>query len=129
LCRTQVAHGSGTKESRGGSRDPAKVSSKRGSNLSCVGGFTTKNIYKSKLGQKDKSIKQPAMNVEGLDQSNKNARNRGIRMHGAHYVSETDVRWSHGCICCKQDIHEKLIQIIQEGSFIFAYCGDENERL
>ena len=65
----------------------------------------------------------------GLDRSNSNARNRGIRMHGAHYVSDTVAKCSHGCICCKQDIHEALIDVIQGGSFMFSYFGDKHVKL
>ena len=117
-----VAHG----KDDTGKTEPAPISRRRGSNCSCVGGFVTKHIYQSGLGQKDKSKQRPALVLEGLDASNDNARNRGIRMHGAHYVRDSGVGCSHGCICCKQDVHEDLIKLIQEGSFIFAYAGPKH---
>jgi hypothetical protein len=69
------------------------------------------------------------MVLDGLDSSNDNARARGIRMHGAHYVTDTSAGRSHGCICCKQDVHEALIKIIHGGSFIYAYFGDDHVEL
>lgn len=132
LAHCRVAHGCGA--SGNGQKDSpaseAKISNTRGSNRSSVGGFVTHHIYSSGLGQKDKSKKRPALVLEGLDTSNSNARSRGIRMHGAWYVSETgSMGRSHGCICCQQDIHEALIQIIQGGSFLYAYKDAEHVSL
>jgi hypothetical protein len=121
LCHTLVAHGSGS----GKGKKVMWVSRERGSNKSCVGGFVTKHIYESRLGQKDKSKTRPALVLEGLDPTNDNARSRGIRMHGAWYVKDNSAGNSHGCICCKQDIHEALIKIVHGGSFMFSYFGDD----
>ncbi|MEL7467820.1 MAG: murein L,D-transpeptidase catalytic domain-containing protein [Pseudomonadota bacterium] len=122
MFHTIVAHGKGS--GRGKTVD--RVSKKRGSNESTVGGFVTKHIYQSKLGQKDKTKKRPAMVIEGLDPSNDNARNRGIRVHGAHYVHKTRAGTSHGCICCRQEVHEALINVIHGGSFIFSYFDQKS---
>lgn len=124
VTRTLVAHGSGS-----GGKMVTSVSRQSGSNKSCVGGMVTRHIYDSSLGQKDKSKKRPAMVLDGLDSSNDNARARGIRMHGAHYVTDTSAGRSHGCICCKQDIHEALIKVIHGGSFMFSYFGDDHVEL
>ena len=120
VCRTLVAHGKGS-----GGNTVTSVSRQSGSNQSTVGGFVTRHIYQSSLGQKDKSKKRPAMVLDGLDRSNDNARARGIRMHGAHYVTDGRAGRSHGCICCKQDVHEALIKVIHGGSFMYAYFGDD----
>jgi hypothetical protein len=122
VCNALVAHGKGS----GQGKTVHSVSRKSGSNQSCVGGFVTMNTYQSGLGQKDKSKKRPALVLEGLDPTNDNARNRGIRMHGAHYVHDDHAATSHGCICCKQEIHEALIKVIHGGSFIFSYFGEES---
>jgi hypothetical protein len=124
VCRTLVAHGKGS-----GEKTVTSVSRQSGSNKSTVGGFVTRHIYQSGLGQKDKSKKGPAMVLDGLDSSNDNARARGIRMHGAHYVTSTSAGRSHGCICCKQDVHEALIKVIADGSFMFSYFGDDHVQL
>jgi hypothetical protein len=125
VTRTLVSHGKGS----GTGPIVTSVSRESGSNKSCVGGFVTRHIYQSTLGQKDKSKSRPAMVLDGLDASNSNARLRGIRMHGAHYVSDTRAGTSLGCICCKQDIHEELIKLICNGSFMFAYFGPDHVRL
>ncbi len=119
---TLVAHGIGS----GSGKTVKSVSNKTGTNMSCVGGFVTRHIYSSSLGQKDKSKKKPALVLDGLDPTNSKARSRGIRMHGAWYVYDTHCSHSHGCICCKQEVHEELITLIQHGSFIFAYFGEDS---
>lgn len=121
---TLVAHGKGSGPRN--SPECERVGRLSGSNMSCVGGFVTKHIYQSGLGQKDKSKKRPAMVVEGLDPTNDNARNRGIRMHGAYYVKKSGAGRSHGCICCRQEVHEALIKVINGGSFMFSYFGEDS---
>jgi hypothetical protein len=124
LCRTLVAHGKGS--SGGDSKIVTAVSNKTGSNQSCAGGFVTLHTYQSGLGQKDSSKQRPALVLDGLDPSNSKARSRGIRMHGAWYVYGNRCGQSHGCICCKQDVHEDLIKIIGQGSFMFSYFGEDS---
>ncbi len=118
LFKTRVSHG----KNSGPAYGPAtSVSNEFRSNKSCVGGFITMHTYQSGLGQK--SGKRPAMVIRGVDSTNSNARKRGIRVHGAHYVGNKNAGRSRGCFCCKQEVHEQLIQVIKGGSFMFSYFG------
>lgn len=101
------------------------VGNEKYSNISCAGGFITQNVYSSSLGQQ--KGKRTALNISRRDPTNWGAKtNRGIRMHGAWYVTDTMIKHSHGCVCCNQAVHEALIDIIKGGSFLFSYFGEDS---
>ena len=124
IAHTWCAHGSGS----GGlfAKDIGKKN-----RMSCVGGFVTKHTWKSHLGQKNKSGTKTklAMCLIGLDPSNDNARSRGIRWHGAHYVKPNSVGNSWGCICPPQDVHDALVKPLSGGSFVFAYKDEDTIKI
>ena len=121
ITHTWCAHGSG---SGGANCDEVGRKDRK----SCVGGFVTKHTWKSHLGQKVKSGTKTkrAMCLIGLDPTNDNARNRGIRWHGAWYVKPNNVKNSWGCICPPQDVHDKLVDHLAGGSFVFAYKDEDS---
>ena len=108
-----------------GGRDATSVGKSK--YRSCVGGFVTGGTWKSHLGQKDKSGPKTkrAMALYGLDPTNDNAHDRGIRWHGAWYVKPGWVANSHGCVCPPNSVNDKVVKTLAHGSFVFTYFGDE----
>ncbi len=111
---------------------PNKFSNKKGSNQSSLGAFVTLHQRKAKAGQRGKTDlsdnrkRRKAMVVEGLEACNSLARRRGIIFHGAFYVkphsnvNRHKVGRSLGCFATEQAINDKLIDDIEQGSFIYT---------
>jgi hypothetical protein len=69
-----------------------------------------------------------SLTLHGLNKGiNDNAYDRGVIMHGAHYVNEKlaneagYVGRSHGCFSVRQDVTKKIIDTIKGGSLLYAY--------
>ena len=127
LFFTRVAHGVNSGPAYGAGRKE-KMSNNVGSHQSCLGGFATLNARKAKAGQKrdaeNNRSRALAMRIEGLDAGvNDKAKRRGILFHGAHYVNNKNAGRSYGCLATAQSVNNKIIPLIKDGTFFFAYCG------
>ncbi len=111
-----VAHGRGS--------DPRNVglvehlSNRPGSNASCQGSFVTREIYRGEHGR--------SMRLDGLETDNCLARERGIVVHHAAYVSaEMAVRQgrvgrSEGCFAVSANAIDEVLVKLAPGRLLFA---------
>ncbi len=129
-----VGHGKGGGKMQSGKRAPKNTSdsipknfsNQTGSYLSSLGAFVTLNICKKPLGKFSDNKDRITLKIDGLDGSvNNRAFNRGIYFHAASYVKPKEnpkhVGCSHGCFVTQERINEKIIPVIKNGSFVYAY--------
>jgi hypothetical protein len=142
-----VAHGKGGGNNAPKSKNKKKsitkyFSNKIDSDLSSVGAFVTlhtrldpmpdpkpkkeknkKEKTKKQLGGFKDGKKRPVLVLEGLEKTNSNAKSRGILFHAAIYVDpiKKDVGMSHGCFATAESVNKKILPIIKNGSFVYAY--------
>jgi len=119
LYNTLVAHGK-----RSGYVNATKFSNKYGSHKSSLGFFRTGNSYYGKRGY--------SLQLEGLEKGiNDNARQRGIVIHGANYVSERIANGngvigrSWGCPAVSKKLSKEIINLLKGGSLLYIYADDE----
>jgi hypothetical protein len=119
LYNTLVAHGQ-----KSGYVSATKFSNKYGSHKSCLGFFRTGNSYYGKRGY--------SLQLEGLEEGiNDNARQRGIVIHGANYVSERIANGngvigrSWGCPAVSKKLSNEIINLLKGGSLLYIYADDE----
>jgi len=115
LFHSLVAHGRNT-----GEEFASRFSNKAESFESSLGFYATGEIYNGKHGQ--------SLKLDGLEKGiNDNARNRGVVMHAADYVSETFVRdhkrlgRSQGCPALPVELTSEIINTIKDKSCLFIY--------
>ncbi len=118
VYKTLVAHGSNT-----GEEFSQAFSNQDGSHKSSIGFYLTRETYN---GKHDFSLK-----LDGLEFSNSNARDRGIVIHAADYVSyefiEENGRLgrSYGCPALPHQDYFDIVSKIKEGACLFIYYPDE----
>ena len=119
LYNTLVAHGQ-----KSGYVNATKFSNKYGSHKSSLGFFRTGNSYYGKRGY--------SLQLEGLEKGiNDNARQRGIVIHGANYVSERIANGngvigrSWGCPAVSKKLSKEIINVLKGGSLLYIYADDE----
>lgn len=107
-----VAHGKGSDKDHDGFAE--KFSNVPQSNTSSIGFYLTAETY---IGDNDYSLK-----LDGLSETNSNARPRLIVVHGAEYVSDKEVIQgrSLGCPAVSLANTRRLIDLIKGGSIILA---------
>jgi hypothetical protein len=120
LYNTLVAHGK-----KSGYVNATKFSNKYGSHKSSLGFFRTGNSYYGKRGY--------SLQLEGLEKGiNDNARQRGIVIHGANYVSENIANGngvigrSWGCPAVSKKLSKEIINLLKGGSLLYIYADDEH---
>ncbi|MFD1316945.1 murein L,D-transpeptidase catalytic domain family protein [Namhaeicola litoreus] len=112
--KSMVAHGRNS-----GSEFAKAFSNKIGSYQTSLGFYKTAELYTGKHGL--------SLRLDGLENSNSNARARAIVIHAADYVSELFVKRngrlgrSLGCPSLPPDQFKPIIQKIKEGSILFIY--------
>lgn len=118
LFHDLVAHGRGT-----GDRFARMFSNRPGSLQSSLGLFRTAHTYMGAHGY--------SLNLIGLEPDiNDRALDRRIVMHGAEYVRPELARGfgrigrSWGCPALDPRIHRAVIDVIKDGSAVFAYYPD-----
>jgi len=119
LYNILVAHGQ-----KSGYVNATKFSNNYGSHKSCLGFFRTGNSYYGKRGY--------SLTLEGLEKGiNDNARQRGIVIHGANYVSERIANGngvigrSWGCPAVSKKLSKEIINLLKGGSLLYIYADDE----
>jgi len=120
LFNSLVAHGRNT-----GDEFAKRFSNSAESFKSSLGIYVTGEIYNGKHG---KSLK-----LDGLEKGiNDNARNRGIVMHAADYVSSFFIKAhnrlgrSQGCPALPAEFTEKIINKIKDKSCLYIYYPTTN---
>ncbi len=120
LFHSLVAHGRNT-----GDEFAKRFSNSAESFKSSLGFYSTGEIYNGKHG---KSLK-----LDGLEKGvNDNARNRGIVIHAADYVSNFFIKnhsrlgRSQGCPALPVEFTEKIINTIKDKSCLYIYYPSSN---
>lgn len=118
LFQEWVAHGRNT-----GDNYAERFSNRPGSLMSSLGGFEAAGTY---VGHNGYSLR-----LQGLEPGfNDRAYERAIVIHGAPYVSESLIHTqgrlgrSFGCPAVRPEIARRLIDTLNENSFVFAYYPD-----
>jgi hypothetical protein len=90
-----------------------------GSHQSSLGQYLTENTYYGKHGY--------SLVLDGKEKTNSKAKSRYIVFHGAEYSSQSFLDKhgylgrSHGCPSVDKKVSKKIINVIKEGSYIYAY--------
>ncbi|PJA09434.1 MAG: hypothetical protein COX70_01790 [Flavobacteriales bacterium CG_4_10_14_0_2_um_filter_32_8] len=114
VFKSLVAHGRNS-----GEEFASHFSNNEQSYQTSIGFYKTAETYDGKKGF--------SLKLDGLEYSNSNARDRGIIIHGAEYVSEQFVKnntrlgRSLGCPSLPMDTFKKAIEFLKEGSCLFIY--------
>ncbi|WP_264552194.1 murein L,D-transpeptidase catalytic domain family protein [Flavobacterium sp. N2038] len=115
LFQSLVAHGRNT-----GEEFASSFSNNNSSYKSSLGFYATGEIYQGKHGA--------SLRLDGLERGyNDNARQRGVVMHGADYVSESFIRdhkrlgRSQGCPAVPVELTNEIIQLIKDKSCLYIY--------
>lgn len=115
LFQSLVAHGRNT-----GEEFASAFSNVNSSFKSSLGFYATGEIYQGKHGA--------SLRLDGLERGiNDNARERGVVMHGADYVSESFIRAhkrlgrSQGCPAVPVELTDDIIQAIKGKSCLYIY--------
>lgn len=112
LFQTYAAQGAGS----GDGLIPTNFSNQPGSHASSVGTFLTTQTYDGKHGN--------SLRIRGLDKGvNDNAESRDIVVHGADYIGNGKTGHSFGCFAVPQEDAPKLINLIKDGTIIYAGKG------
>lgn len=120
LFNSLVAHGRNT-----GEEFASAFSNSNSSFKSSLGFYATGEIYRGKHGA--------SLRLDGLENGvNDNARERGVVMHGADYVSESFIRGnkrlgrSQGCPAIPMELTDEIIQVIKDKSCLYIYHPSRN---
>ncbi len=126
---TYVAHGRGKDENSGSKREEAlfnfhePYSSKPGAYIA-----TWQDSVKAGQTDANKALgrRGPAVRLQGLDESNRRAADIGILFHGAWYVKpeQGKIGNSRGCFATSFKDNLRIVELIQGGSFVYAYAGE-----
>lgn len=80
------------------------------SNKSSIGAYITKGTYYGKFGY--------SLILKGLDKTNSNAEKRKIIFHSNKLMK---TKWSWGCFATPDQININLINIIKNGTLVYAF--------
>lgn len=117
--KSLVSHGMNT-----GEEFAQHFSNTESSHQSSLGFYKTAEVYN---GKHEKSLK-----LDGLELFNSNARDRGVVVHAADYVSHDYVKSngrlgrSYGCPALPFDQYDKVIDMIKDGSCFFIYYPEKD---
>ena len=123
LYNSLVAHGRNT-----GDDFASSFSNSAESFKSSLGFYATGEIYNGKHGM--------SLKLDGLEKGiNDNARNRGVVMHAAEYVSNSFVKSNHrlgrsqGCPAIPVELSKDIINAIKNKSCLFIYHPSRSFKL
>ncbi len=108
----QVAHGRGSDNNNDGYAERFKNS--LGSHASSLGYFLTAETYYGGNGR--------SLRLDGISDTNSNARRRDVVVHGAKYVKNNNSRpgRSWGCPALSMKLKDKFIDRIKNGSLMYT---------
>lgn len=119
LYNTYVAHGQGS-----GEEFASSFSNRENSHQSSLGFYVTGETYQGAHGI--------SLRLHGMDNRyNDAALDRGIVLHGAHYVCDDFIRSnkrlgrSWGCPAVANALAPEIIDMVKEGSCLFLYYPDK----
>jgi len=119
LLQTLVAHGKNS-----GLINATKFSNRSGSHKSSLGFYITGTTYRGRHGY--------SLLLHGVEKGiNDNARQRGVVIHGANYVSKKYIDQnsmlgrSWGCPSVSRELSREIIDEIKGGSCLYIYSDDE----
>ncbi len=119
LFNTYVAHGKNS-----GGVIPNHFSNQISSKETSLGTYVTQDTYTGSHGY--------SLNIKGLEKGiNDNAYTRRVVVHGAQYVEPNYIKntgsagRSWGCMAVAQTLSKTFINLIKDGSVIFAYYPDK----
>ncbi|MCH9717997.1 MAG: murein L,D-transpeptidase catalytic domain family protein, partial [Gammaproteobacteria bacterium] len=119
LFNTHVAHGQNS-----GGITPTHFSNQVSSKESSLGTYVTLETYMGSNGY--------SLNLKGLEKGiNDNAYTRRVVVHGANYVEPNYIKSighagrSWGCLAVAKTLSKSFINLIKDGSVIFAYYPDK----
>ena len=119
IHKSKVAHGRNS-----GGEFAKYFSNKIGSYQSSIGFYKTAETYQGKHGL--------SLRLDGLENSNNNARKRAIVIHSADYVSDLFIKKngrlgrSLGCPSLPKEGFTNIIKNIKNGSVLFIYYPEKN---
>lgn len=119
IHKSKVAHGRNS-----GGEFAKHFSNKIGSYQSSIGFYKTAETYKGKHGL--------SLRLDGLENSNSNARKRAIVIHSADYVSDLFIKKygrlgrSLGCPSLPKEGFTNIIKHIKNGSVLFIYYPEKD---
>ncbi|NHK28996.1 murein L,D-transpeptidase catalytic domain family protein [Parvularcula flava] len=110
-----VAHGRGSDTNHDGFAET--FSDTPESKMTSIGSFVTAETYYGKHGL--------SLRLDGLEETNSNARARAIVIHGADYINPARTRQgrSWGCPSVERARSKPLIEAIKGGSFVYTTGG------
>lgn len=117
--RSLVAHGM-----RSGTVEPSYFSNSSGSKKSSIGFYVTGETYNGKH--------KYSLKLDGQDANyNTNARNRGVVIHGADYVSQDYIERngrlgrSFGCPAIPREENQEIVDLLTGGTCVFIYAKNQ----
>jgi hypothetical protein len=120
LCQSLVAHGRNT-----GEEYAKSFSNSNSSYKSSLGFYVTGEVYNGKHGM--------SLKLDGLEKGiNDNARERGVVMHAANYVSNSFIKnnkrlgRSQGCPAIPKESLKEIVSTIKNKSCFFIYHPSRN---
>jgi hypothetical protein len=118
-----VAHGRGS-----GSKDgiPTRFSNRHSSAATSLGLFLAQEVYGFVGHDSGRPYRSIGMRLNGLSGSfNSAARDRGVVVHGAPYVTPSGAGRSQGCPAMERDRAERLIPQISNGGMVFLFSPND----
>lgn len=123
-----VAHGSGSSATR--DAVPTVFSNQAGSNASSLGLYVTGDTYSFHGTAAGRPYTSVGLRLRGESGSfNDAARERGIVVHGAPYVTASGAGRSQGCPAMEPERAERLLPLLAEGSVVFVYSPNDERWL
>jgi lipoprotein-anchoring transpeptidase ErfK/SrfK len=82
----------------------------------------TGEIYKDGAAYKENAILSRILWLDGLEEHNKNTKNRYVYIHGTNRENAVGkVHFSHGCAVMKNEDVIKLFDSVKAGDYVFIY--------
>jgi hypothetical protein len=123
-----VAHGRGSVAR--GSIVPTLFSNRPGSNATSLGLFLTQETYSFSGKSGGRSYRSVGLRMRGLSgHFNSKARDRGVVIHGAPYVTASKAGRSEGCPAMEPERAERLLPLLGGGSLVFLFSPEDHEWL
>jgi hypothetical protein len=119
-----VAHGSGSSRTR--DAVPTTFSNRPGSLATSLGLYVAQETYGFRGRSAGGAYRSIGLRLRGESGAfNGAARQRGIVVHGAPYVSRSDAGRSEGCPAMEQHRANRLLPLLADGGIVFIYSPND----